>query len=383
MSGSGTPTVDPYVVDADICLALADAIIDDVTDYCNGGLDPHILVKLNNGTCVRVPLPCLDDILPSGGTEGYVLTKNSDTTGDYVWAPPFGADGLPGGSTFLFTFSTTTTDSDPGAGTVRFNNATYSSVTSLFVDLTDIDGTTITAWLDSLDDSTSTEKGRVRVFAQSAPENWAEFKLTSVTSATGYRKLVVTYVSSNGALTTNSGDTVITFAPAGSLGTTGPTGSTGPNGATGATGPTGATGATGPSGGPTGATGPVGTTGATGPAGATGATGSAGADASVTQSINAQSGTTYTYVLGDAGKLITGSNAGATVFTVPTNASVAFPTGTHLDSSQVGAGTLSFAAAGGVTIDSIGGFLSISAQYGTATLIKIGTNEWILAGSLA
>jgi hypothetical protein len=41
-------------------------------------------------------------------------------------------------------------------------------------------------------------------------------------------------------------------------------------------------------------------------------------------SVNAQTGTTYTLVLGDAFKTVTMSNASANILTVPTNASVAF-----------------------------------------------------------
>lgn len=99
--------------------------------------------------------------------------------------------------------------------------------------------------------------------------------------------------------------------------------------------------------------------------------------------INAQSGTTYTFVLTDAGKVVTGSNAGATTYTVPTNASVAFSVGQQIVISQVGAGKITLAAAGGVTINSVSSNLSLSAQYAGATLLKTATNTWLLIGSLA
>lgn len=101
------------------------------------------------------------------------------------------------------------------------------------------------------------------------------------------------------------------------------------------------------------------------------------------QTVNAQTGTTYGFVLADSGSLVTFANAGAITATVPTNASVPYPIGTHIDLAQYGAGTVTIAAAGGVTINSLGGLLNLSGQYAAATLIKTGTNTWLLTGSLA
>jgi hypothetical protein len=47
----------------------------------------------------------------------------------------------------------------------------------------------------------------------------------------------------------------------------------------------------------------------------------------VTYDINAQTGTTYTFVLGDAGDIVTSSNAATVAMTIPPNSSVAFPIG--------------------------------------------------------
>src|SRR5262249_1901678 len=141
-----------------------------------------------------------------------------------------GATGPLGGDSFAFTFSTTTTDADPGNGNLRFDNTTYSSVTKLFIDLLETGGTDITAWLHSPDDASNPTTGTLRVFSKADPTQWVEFKLTSITSATGYRKLNVTYVASNGALATTAGDTVVSFTPAGDTGATGPTGATGATG---------------------------------------------------------------------------------------------------------------------------------------------------------
>ena len=60
------------------------------------------------------------------------------------------------------------------------------------------------------------------------------------------------------------------------------------------------------------------------------------ADIQRQQKINTQTGTTYTFVLTDAGKLVTCDNAAAISVTVPPNSSVAFPTGTRSAERRVG-----------------------------------------------
>jgi hypothetical protein len=100
------------------------------------------------------------------------------------------------------------------------------------------------------------------------------------------------------------------------------------------------------------------------------------------QTINAQTGTTYTLVLTDDSKLVTLSNASAITCTVPLNSSVAFPTGTRVDLAQLGAGQVTVAATGGVTLNGTPG-LKLRAQYSAATLVKLATDTWLLVGDLA
>jgi hypothetical protein len=99
--------------------------------------------------------------------------------------------------------------------------------------------------------------------------------------------------------------------------------------------------------------------------------------------MNAQTGTTYTAVLTDDGKLITLSNASAITFTVPTNGSVAFGIGTQLNIMQLGAGQVTIAAASGVTIYSAGSKLKTGAQYAVATVVKTATDTWVAVGNLS
>jgi hypothetical protein len=108
-------------------------------------------------------------------------------------------------------------------------------------------------------------------------------------------------------------------------------------------------------------------------------------DPTLTFSINAQTGTTYTPVLADAGKIVTLNNGSAITLTIPPNSSVAYPTGSSLTFISIGAGLTTFAQGSGVTIASAGGTATapiITAQHNSATAIKIATNTWQVIGAL-
>lgn len=105
-------------------------------------------------------------------------------------------------------------------------------------------------------------------------------------------------------------------------------------------------------------------------------------DGKINLTLNAQTGTTYTLVLADNGKLVTLSNASAIALTVPTNASVAFPTGAIINIQQIGAGQVTVAGDTGVTVTSTPG-LKLRAQYSAASIVKTGTDSWTLIGDLS
>lgn len=44
---------------------------------------------------------------------------------------------------------------------------------------------------------------------------------------------------------------------------------------------------------------------------------------------------------------------------------------------------MSFVAEPGVTLISSGGKLKLSSQYSAATLVKVGSNEWLIIGDLS
>jgi len=111
--------------------------------------------------------------------------------------------------------------------------------------------------------------------------------------------------------------------------------------------------------------------------GDTGATGTFGTP----QDINAVT-SGYTLVIGDAGKLVTVNSSSSATLTVPVNSSVAFPVGTHIDIARLGAGAVTVDGDAGVAVNATPG-RRLRAAYSTGTLIKLGTNTWLLVGDLA
>jgi hypothetical protein len=98
--------------------------------------------------------------------------------------------------------------------------------------------------------------------------------------------------------------------------------------------------------------------------------------------LNTQTGTTYTLVAGDAGEIVTLSNASAIALTVPTNATVPFAIGTQITIAQSGAGQVTVAGAVGVTVSASDNSTKLRVQWSAATLIKTNTNSWILIGDI-
>jgi hypothetical protein len=110
--------------------------------------------------------------------------------------------------------------------------------------------------------------------------------------------------------------------------------------------------------------------------------------ASAALALNAQTGTTYTFVLGDAdNKLVTASNASAQTYSIPTNANVAYAIGSQINIIAIGAGqvTINAVTSGTTTVLSNGGTAAspkLRVQYSSATLVKVATDAWYVIGDI-
>jgi len=117
-----------------------------------------------------------------------------------------------------FTFDTsTTTGSDPGAGKVRFNNATVSSVTEIAVDDADAVGNDVATFLNNISANT------YLIFTKRTGAGVAIFQVTSVTNDSGFTKYGVTYSDHDGTFA--SADPLsLSVGPAGPAGAAGAAG---------------------------------------------------------------------------------------------------------------------------------------------------------------
>jgi hypothetical protein len=112
-------------------------------------------------------------------------------------------------------------------------------------------------------------------------------------------------------------------------------------------------------------------------------------DPKLNLSINANTSTTYTFVLADNGKLVTSNNASAQTLSIPTNASVAYPVGTQINVAWItGAGqpTINAVTSGTTTVLSTGATSTapkLRVVNSVASCIKIATDTWLVTGDVA
>jgi hypothetical protein len=116
--------------------------------------------------------------------------------------------GLSTAITINYTFSTTITDADPGAGTLRLNNATQNAATVIRADLVDNAAVDWTAVLDSFGLQPNALVGQIRLVKVSDPTKWLTFDVSFVASPSGYRNITVTPTGSNGATPFANGDAI-------------------------------------------------------------------------------------------------------------------------------------------------------------------------------
>jgi hypothetical protein len=96
----------------------------------------------------------------------------------------------------------------------------------------------------------------------------------------------------------------------------------------------------------------------------------------------------YTAILANNGQVVTMDNASANTFSIPTNASVAFPIGTQINVLQIGAGqtTIQAVTSGTTTIQSTGASAAapkLRVRYSAATCLKAGTDLWYVFGDIS
>lgn len=113
-----------------------------------------------------------------------------------------GVGGLP---CFRYAFDgSATSAADPGAGLIRYNNATQASATALYVDNVASDGTSLATFFGTL------TAGWVSFVKLNDPDVWQLFRFTAIADSTGYRTLTVTNQASAGSFD-NADVMLVTF----------------------------------------------------------------------------------------------------------------------------------------------------------------------------
>lgn len=142
------------------------------------------------------------------------------TDEDEVWVSftQSGDDGLNGGNSFVYLFSSTTTDSDPGSGNLRFNHATFGSVTRLYLDDISYPNITVEDWIVTFDDSDSAIRGTLNLTKVEDSTTYAIFAINGASiDGTGYWKILVSPVATQGTI--SNGDAVmVSFSRTGDAG---------------------------------------------------------------------------------------------------------------------------------------------------------------------
>jgi len=104
--------------------------------------------------------------------------------------------------------------------------------------------------------------------------------------------------------------------------------------------------------------------------------------AKIAGSVNAQTGTAYTSVLGDAFKSVTMSNTSANKLTIPPNSGVAYAVGDRIDVVMLNTGVTSIQGGSGVTVNGVStGTVAIAAQFSAVACLKLATNTWVAIGN--
>ena len=154
---------------------------------------------------------------PTGATGGIGPTGPTGPTGELG---PTGPAGSFGGAVFTYNYLTNTAHTDPGAGNLKFN-ASLTTATELYIDPLDITNTNVSAYLNTIDDSTSTIKGHFKVEQVGTPGNYVYYAINGAHTHEGaddFFHVPIVYLSGSVSSFTNGQDVTITFVRTGDAG---------------------------------------------------------------------------------------------------------------------------------------------------------------------
>ena len=121
-----------------------------------------------------------------------------------------GLDGAYGGAvTIPYTFSDTTTDSDPGSGNLRLSNATQNVADVIRVDPLDANGDDWSTVIADFANALTSETGFIRLVNKVDQTKWIVWYIEQVNPESGYYNVFGTVVASSDANPFVNGDTLL------------------------------------------------------------------------------------------------------------------------------------------------------------------------------
>ncbi|MEL6280663.1 MAG: hypothetical protein AAFR28_17535, partial [Pseudomonadota bacterium] len=141
--------------------------------------------------------------------------SNAQSSASAAAASASAAAAALGGVGWRYEYQTPTTDADPGAGHFRLNNATLASVTEIYIDNQDLASSGLAEWWASIDNyGGALGKGQLTIQGVTNDSHFAVYTITAIATPTGYRRLTVTHVDSEGSWTADD-EFLISFQAAG------------------------------------------------------------------------------------------------------------------------------------------------------------------------
>lgn len=126
-----------------------------------------------------------------------------------------------------YRYLTSTTNTDPGTGNLKFNHGTLSSATQLRISETDNNSNAVAAYLATFDDSNSTIRGFITIVGDGNESKLLVYHVNGTLTDNGaWDSIGITNVIASGTFTNNTPVRVL-FSRTGDRGNTGPQGSQG------------------------------------------------------------------------------------------------------------------------------------------------------------
>lgn len=116
-----------------------------------------------------------------------------------------------GANSFAYNFDSAILNTDPGPGKFRFNSATQSAATAIYLDPITAGNIDVSGPLNALLSVSSVIKGSIRIQKANDVSKWLLFDVTGSASGTGYVGLLVTPRAGSGSSPFAAGDSLVVF----------------------------------------------------------------------------------------------------------------------------------------------------------------------------